>query len=223
MVGPYRAVWHGAELSSTELYVLRYFTCLIRGMCSTPARYGTPRQVHLRMGSTRRARILLKACLGQLLANAPVQAQGEAWLGMAKCEMTEVSLENPWSSSAKASDSSERGGAVDGGGDGGRAGAGGGVAGTARRGEALKRAVLHLDRAIAMLKRCHDFAGLRECFYLKVSLLSRRPCTGSAAAKVPTGVLVHVFDIFFTSHHTRPLCWRISQPLLSAARDCTHR
>ena len=46
------------------------------------------------MGSTRRARILLGACLGQLLANAPVQSQGEAWLAMAKCEITEASLES---------------------------------------------------------------------------------------------------------------------------------
>ncbi|CAN0412634.1 unnamed protein product, partial [Ectocarpus sp. 8 AP-2014] len=49
-------------------------------------------QVHLRMGSTRRARILLQACLGKLLASAPVQSQGEAWLAMARCDIAEVSL-----------------------------------------------------------------------------------------------------------------------------------
>lgn len=128
------------------------------------------------MGSTRRARILLKACLGQLLANAPVQAQGEAWLAMAKCEMAEVSLEGPCSSATtEASGSGERGGpVVDGGGGGGQAAAAGGAGGTGvvQRGEALKRAVLHLDRAIAMLKRCHDFARLKECFYLKVFFFS---------------------------------------------------
>ncbi|CAN0219164.1 unnamed protein product, partial [Hapterophycus canaliculatus] len=52
-------------------------------------------QVHLRMGSIRQARILLKACLGQLLANAPVQSQGEAWLVMARCEIAEVDLDDP--------------------------------------------------------------------------------------------------------------------------------
>eukprot|EP00903_Cladosiphon_okamuranus_P005713 g5672.t1 len=138
-------------------------------------------EVHLRMGSTRRARILLKACLGQLLANAPVQAQGEAWLAMAKCEMAEVSLEDPCSSAAKASGSSESGGAVNQGcGDGGTgAGTGAGAAGIKQRREALKRTVLHLDRAIAMLKRCHDFAGLRECFYLKARVCGKIASEGS--------------------------------------------
>lgn len=121
------------------------------------------------MGSTRQARILLKACLGQLLANAPVQSQGEAWLVMAKCEIAEVSLDGPSPSTAQAD-----GPADDGGAEGGarREQAEGSVA--ARRGKALRRAVFHLDRAIAMLKRCHDFAGLRECLYLKVSLNSLR-------------------------------------------------
>lgn len=139
------------------------------------------------MGSTRRARILLKACLGQLLANAPVQAQGEAWLAMAKCEMAEVSC----SSTARKSGSSESGGAVGQGGGDGRvgagagtgAGAGAGAPGIAQRGEALKRAVLHLDRAIAILKRCHDFAGLRECFYLKVGSCPREVQGHSSSAK----------------------------------------
>eukprot|EP00752_Nemacystus_decipiens_P012770 g11309.t1 len=138
-------------------------------------------EVHLRMGSTRRARILLKACLGQLLANAPVQAQGEAWLAMAKCEMAEVSLQDPCSAASKASPSSESGGVVDGGREGGRAGAGAGVgmAGTTRRDEALKRVVLHLNQAITMLKRCHDFAGLRECFYLKARVCGKMVSEGS--------------------------------------------
>lgn len=123
------------------------------------------------MGSARRARILLKACLGQLLDNAPVQAQGEAWLTMAKCEMAEVSLRDPCSSVAKASCSSESEGAADEGGEGGQARVA--VSVKAQRREALKQAVLHLNRAIAMLKRCHDFAGLRECFYLKVGSCPR--------------------------------------------------
>lgn len=157
---PHWAVWVVLSGPLRE----RWFTATCDLVCdvSDP---DTPRQVHLRMGSTRRARILLKACLGQLLANAPVQSQGEAWLAMAKCEMAEVSLEGPCSSAVKAGGSGEIGGAIDQDGDGGR---GGVAAGMAQRGGALKRAVLHLDRAIAMLKRCHDFAGLRECFYLKV-------------------------------------------------------
>lgn len=121
------------------------------------------------MGSIRRARILLKACLGQLLANAPVQSQGEAWLSMAKCEIAEVSLGDPPSSAAESNAGREspvegRGGVAAGEG----AEAEAEVGRRARRGVSLKRAVLHLDWAIAKLKRCHDFAGLRECLYLKV-------------------------------------------------------
>lgn len=123
------------------------------------------------MGSIRRARILLKACLGQLLANAPVQSQGEAWLSMARCEIAEVSLdeargaaggEGEGTADEEAGDRDRRAWAVAG------AAASTGAAG-AGRGKALRRAVLFLDRAIAMLKRCHDFHGLRECWYLKVS------------------------------------------------------
>lgn len=133
-------------------------------------------QVHLRMGSTRRARILLQACLGQLLANAPVQSQGEAWLAMARCDIAEVSLsgvgQSPPSSTAEPRTSGDGGVTIEGGG--GRRGTGDGpaapaVPGSARRGETLRRAVANLDRAITKLKRCHDFAGLRECLYLKVT------------------------------------------------------
>lgn len=121
-------------------------------------------KVHLRTGSIRRASILLKACLGQLLANAPVQSQGEAWLSMAKCEIAEVSLGDSPSSAAESHDNAS-GSRVEGE-DGVAAKAE--VGGRARRGKALRRAVVHLDKAIATLKRCHDFTGLRECFYLKV-------------------------------------------------------
>lgn len=124
------------------------------------------------MGSTRRARILLQACLGQLLASAPVQSQGEAWLAMARCDIAEVSLGGGGQSSTAVPGAGGEGGVtIEGGGGGGR-GTGGGPAATgrARRGEVLRRAVLNLDRAIAKLKRCHDFAGLRECLYLKVTL-----------------------------------------------------
>lgn len=121
------------------------------------------------MGSTRRARILLRACLGQLLANAPVQAQGEAWLAMAKCEVTEVSLQ---SVEGRDLSSGSGGGGDSGGGDtrgGDSSGAGdGGEVGWGEKGGGLTRAVGHLDRAIALLKRCHDFGRLQECFYLKV-------------------------------------------------------
>ena len=145
------------------------------------------------MGSTRRARILLRACLGKLLANAPVQSQGEAWLAMAKCEITEVSLESveerdfgrgtgggSISVSGNVGVGGGGGGGVSGGVGGGGGGGGnacsvresggGGDAGGGREG-VLRRVAGHLDRAIALLKRCHDFGGLRECFYLKV-----RPC-----------------------------------------------
>lgn len=44
------------------------------------------------MGSARRARILLRACMGHVLSNASVQTQGEAWLAMAKCDIAEYSL-----------------------------------------------------------------------------------------------------------------------------------
>ncbi|CBJ31427.1 Putative subunit of the Anaphase Promoting Complex [Ectocarpus siliculosus] len=139
-------------------------------------------QVHLRMGSTRRARILLQACLGQLLASAPVQSQGEAWLAMARCDIAEVSLGGGGQTSTAVPEAGGEGGVTieggGGGGGGGGRGAGGGPAapaalsgpaatGRVRRGEVLRRAVLNLDRAIAKLKRCHDFAGLRECLYLK--------------------------------------------------------
>ncbi|CAM9245145.1 unnamed protein product [Ectocarpus sp. 12 AP-2014] len=132
-------------------------------------------QVHLRMGSTRRARILLQACLGQLLASAPVQSQGEAWLAMARCDIAEVSLGGGGQSSMAVPGAGGEGGVtIEGGGGAGR-GTGGGPAapaaraatGRARREEVLRRSVLSLDRAIAKLKRCHDFAGLRECLYLK--------------------------------------------------------
>ncbi|CAN0009953.1 unnamed protein product, partial [Laminaria digitata] len=134
-------------------------------------------EVHLRMGSTRRARILLRACLGQLLANAPVQSQGEAWLAMAKCEITEFSLESiedhDFGSGSSDIGSGDGGGGsctggsgIGGGGISRESGAGG--AGEDEKGGVLDRAVGHLDRAIALLKRCHDFGGLRECFYLKV-------------------------------------------------------
>ncbi len=122
------------------------------------------------MGSIRRARILLKACLGQLLANAPVQSQGEAWLTMARCEIAEVSLDEARGAGGgkgevatdeEVGDRGRGGGAVAG------ATASTGAAG-AGRGKALTRAVLFLDRAVTMLKRCHDFHGLRECWYLKV-------------------------------------------------------
>ncbi|CAM9115608.1 unnamed protein product, partial [Ectocarpus sp. 4 AP-2014] len=129
-------------------------------------------QVHLRMGSTRRARILLQACLGQLLANAPVQSQGEAWLAMARCDIAEVSLGGGGQSSMAVPGAGGEGGVTMEGGGGGGRGTGGGPAapaatGRVRREEMLRRAVLNLDRAIAKLKRCHDFAGLRECLYLK--------------------------------------------------------
>lgn len=104
------------------------------------------------MGSTRRARILLKACLGQLLANAPVQAQGEAWLAMAKCDVAESSL-----GSLKRHDLNS-----------GREGR--------DKVEGLTRGLLHLDRAITLLKRCHHFAGLRECLYLKVRRGAGQAC-----------------------------------------------
>lgn len=191
-----------------------------------PPRHAPP-QVHLRMGSTRRARILLRACLGQLLANAPVQSQGEAWLAMAKCEMAEVSLEDPCSPSAKTSGSRESGGAPAEGGNGGTAEAGVGVGGTAQGEEALKRALVHLDRAIAMLKRCHDFNGLRECFYLKVSSLphcggrwQRRqgwPCLCAAGSRV-----VRVSEPPITNALAAP-SWRFvsdrPRPLSLPARD----
>lgn len=147
---------------------------------SQPRRIGdAPRQVHLRMGSTRQARILLKACLGQLLANAPVQSQGEAWLVMAKCEIAEVSLEDPPPSTAQAGGHGGGGDAGGGGGQGQAAEAGGEA--RVRRGKALRIAVFHLDRAIAMLKRCHDFAGLRESFYLKVRIFLTPGANGGDA------------------------------------------
>ncbi|CAM9790855.1 unnamed protein product [Ectocarpus fasciculatus] len=129
-------------------------------------------QVHLRMGSTRRARILLQACLGQLLANAPVQSQGEAWLAMARCDIAEVSLAGGGGGGGQSATPVPRASGEGGVSTEGERGTGDGPAapagtGGVRRGDALRRAVLNLDRAIAKLKRCHDFAGLRECLYLK--------------------------------------------------------
>ena len=48
-------------------------------------------QVHLRLGSTGKARALVKASLPVLLEHAPVRVQGEAWLTLAKCHLQEVS------------------------------------------------------------------------------------------------------------------------------------
>lgn len=119
------------------------------------------------MGSTRQARILLRACLGHILANAPCQSQGEACLAMAKCDIAEASLQHQeLIERSRSGDGSPGVPGRDGGNDAGEG------TGSARRREerrnSLERAVLHLDRAIVLLKRCHDLAGLRECFYLKV-------------------------------------------------------
>lgn len=118
-------------------------------------------QVHLRMGSTQRARVLMRACLGQLLVNAPVQSQGEAWLAMAKCEIAVASLEEDFTDKGDNEAPGSSGESVVGGKE--HAEAGGRVG-------CLRRAVLHLDSAVELLKRCHHFSGLRECWYLKVRI-----------------------------------------------------
>ena len=116
------------------------------------------------MGSTRRARTLMRACLGQLLVNSPVQTQGEAWLAMAKCEIAESSLGPVGMGDTSSGEEVPAGG---------RGSKGDAEAGTTGTAGLLRRAVLHLDRAVELLKQCHHFSGLRECWYLKVGRATR--------------------------------------------------
>lgn len=136
------------------------------------------------MGSTRRARILLRACLGHLLANSSVQTQGEAWVSMAKCEIAEFSLivgrrghDGVLGDQAKEATGQERRGEHADEDSGARCDDDKMMAESLERRKApkascgLRRAVECLDRAVEQLKRCHDFAGLRECWCLKVGIV----------------------------------------------------
>ena len=106
----------------------------------------------------------MRACLGQLLVNSPVQTQGEAWLAMAKCEIAESSLGPVGMGDTSSGEEVPAGG---------RGSKGDAEAGTTGTAGLLRRAVLHLDRAVELLKQCHHFSGLRECWYLKVGRATR--------------------------------------------------
>lgn len=93
---------------------------------------------------------------------------------MARCEVAEFSL-----AAGNGDPDREGGGRQSGfGGDGRRGGKvgdgdvrdeGKGEAPESGQGGGLRRAVGCLDQAIGLFKRCHDFAGLRECWCLKVA------------------------------------------------------